>query len=175
MCLRDCFALGLALTVSGDTPTSPSVTFGLFNLIAVQSRSFKACCLKACRSSSAFSRATSPSVYFIQTWEVSIWSSSTATWSRAEILEAHFRVLSGEIGLGEKQDVHAHIFRPHPFYQSFSISRFAYFRLTLQQIPLHSQNNQFLPVSVFLQFVKRFPSILPSVELFLANIDKRMR
>ena len=26
------------------------------------------------------------------------------------------RVLSGEIGLGEKQDVHAHISRPHPFY-----------------------------------------------------------
>ena len=25
------------------------------------------------------------------------------------------RVLSGEIGLGGKQDVHAHIFRPHPF------------------------------------------------------------
>ena len=78
------------------------------------------------------------------------------------------RVLSGEIGLGEKQDVHAHIFRPHPFYQQLSISRFAYFRLTLQQIPLHSQNNLFLPVSVFLQFVKRFPSILLSVELFLA-------
>ena len=78
------------------------------------------------------------------------------------------RVLSGEIGLGEKQDVHAHIFRSHPFYQQLSISRFAYFRLTLQQIPLHSQNNLFLPVSVFLQFVKRFPSILLSVELFLA-------
>ena len=26
------------------------------------------------------------------------------------------RVLSGEIGLGGKHDVHAHIFRPHPFY-----------------------------------------------------------
>ena len=37
MCLRDCFALGLALIVSDDTPTSPPVTFGLFNLIAVQS------------------------------------------------------------------------------------------------------------------------------------------
>ena len=35
------FALGLALIVSDDTPTSPPVTFGLFNLIAlvVQSRS----------------------------------------------------------------------------------------------------------------------------------------
>ena len=34
MCLWDCFALGLALIVSDDTPTSPPVTFGLFNLIA---------------------------------------------------------------------------------------------------------------------------------------------
>ena len=31
MCLRDCFALGLALIVSDDSPTSPPVTFGLFN------------------------------------------------------------------------------------------------------------------------------------------------
>ena len=54
-----------------DTPTSPPVTFGLFNLIAVQSKELKACCLKACRSISAFSRATSPSVHFVQTWEVS--------------------------------------------------------------------------------------------------------
>ena len=37
-----CFALGLALIVSDDTPTSPPVTFGSFNLIAVQSRSSKA-------------------------------------------------------------------------------------------------------------------------------------
>ena len=88
MWLRDYFALGLALIVSDDTPTSPPVTFGLFNLIAVQTRS-KACCLKACRSIYAFPRATSPSVHFVQTWEVSIWSSSTATWRRAEILEAH--------------------------------------------------------------------------------------
>ena len=41
MCLRDCFALGLALIVSDYTPTSPPITFGLFNLIAVQSRSSK--------------------------------------------------------------------------------------------------------------------------------------
>ena len=34
------------------------------------------------------------------------------------------RVLSGEIGLGEKQDVHAHIFRTHPVYQLLTISRF---------------------------------------------------
>ena len=53
-------------------------------------KELKACCLKACRSISAFSRATSPSVHFVQTWEVSIWSSSTATWRRAEILEAHW-------------------------------------------------------------------------------------
>ena len=79
------------------------------------------------------------------------------------------RVLSGEIGLGEKQDVYTHIFRPHPFYPV--ICHFNYFRFTFQQIPLHSQ--QFLPVPVFLQFVKPFPSILLSVELFLANIDKR--
>ena len=40
-CLRDCFALGLALIVSDAIPTSSPVTFGLFNLIAVQSRSLK--------------------------------------------------------------------------------------------------------------------------------------
>ena len=76
MCLQDCFALGLALIVSDDTPTSPPVTFGVFNL------ELKACYLNACRSISAFSRATSPSVHFVQTWEVNIWSSSTASWRR---------------------------------------------------------------------------------------------
>ena len=80
--------IGLALTVSNDTPTSPLVTFSLVNLIAV--KELKARCLNACRSISAFSRATSPSVHFVQTLEVSIWSSSTATWRRAEILEAYF-------------------------------------------------------------------------------------
>ena len=33
------------------------------------------------------------------------------------------RVLSGEIGLGGKHDVHAHIFRPHPLLLSLCLAQ----------------------------------------------------
>ena len=77
---------------------------------------------------------------------------------------------SGEIGLGEKQDGYAHILRPHPFYQLFSMSRFAYFCFTLSKFRFRAKITSFYQFQYFYSFSLQ---ILLSVELFLANIDKR--